>query len=54
MHHSSKYNNAPMPDSQFFFGGAALHAGGLPGYPSSHGCVHLPTKFAELVFGGHP
>ena len=37
MHHSSKYNNAPMPDSQFFFGGAALHAGGLPGYPSSHG-----------------
>ncbi len=51
MHHSSKYNNAPMPDSQFFFGGAALHAGGLPGYPSSHGCVHLPTKFAELVFG---
>lgn len=40
-----------MPDSEFFFGGAALHAGGLPGYPSSHGCVHLPTSFASLVFG---
>ncbi|WP_339760801.1 L,D-transpeptidase [uncultured Hoeflea sp.] len=51
MHHSRAYNNAAMPDSQFFFGGCALHAGGLPGYPSSHGCVHLPRKFAELVFG---
>jgi hypothetical protein len=51
MHHSSKYNNAAMPDSQFFFGGCALHAGGLPGYPSSHGCVHLPRQFADLLFG---
>jgi hypothetical protein len=51
MHHSSKYNNAAMPDSQFFFGGCALHAGGLPGYPSSHGCVHLPRDFAVLLFG---
>ncbi|WP_026381796.1 L,D-transpeptidase [Afifella pfennigii] len=51
MHYSSKYNNAPMPDSQFFFGGCALHAGGLPGYPSSHGCVHLPRAFADLLFG---
>ncbi|MCB1420993.1 MAG: L,D-transpeptidase family protein [Nitratireductor sp.] len=50
MHHSSKYNNAAMPDSQFFFGGCALHAGGLPGYPSSHGCVHLPREFADLLF----
>ena len=50
LHLSKKYNNAPMPDSQFFFGGAALHAGGLPGYPSSHGCVHLPTQFASLLF----
>ncbi len=50
MHHSSKYNNAAMPDSQFFMGGAALHAGGLPGYPSSHGCVHLPRAFADRLF----
>ena len=50
MHHSKAYNNAAMPDSQFFFGGCALHAGGLPGYPSSHGCVHLPREFADLVF----
>ncbi|MCZ4291466.1 L,D-transpeptidase family protein [Hoeflea alexandrii] len=51
LHHSKAYNNAAMPDSQFFFGGCALHAGGLPGYPSSHGCVHLPKAFADLVFG---
>ena len=31
--------------------GVALHAGGLPGYPESHGCVHLPSKFAEDLFG---
>ena len=51
LHLSKKYDNAPMPNSQFFFGGAALHAGGLPGYPSSHGCVHLPVGFAEKLFG---
>jgi len=50
LHKSHKYNNAPMPDSQFFFGGCALHAGGLPGYPSSHGCVHLPREFADRLF----
>lgn len=50
MHRSHKYHNAAMPDSQFFFGGAALHAGGLPGYPSSHGCVHLPKPFADRLF----
>ena len=32
----------------------ALHAGGLPGYPSSHGCVHLPSKFAEELFVASP
>jgi hypothetical protein len=31
--------------------GIALHAGGLPGYPESHGCVHLPLEFARLLFG---
>ena len=33
------------------YDGVALHAGGLPGYPESHGCVHLPSKFAEDLFG---
>ena len=31
--------------------GIALHAGGLPGYPESHGCVHLPLEFSKLLFG---
>ncbi|MCA0909672.1 L,D-transpeptidase family protein [Qipengyuania gaetbuli] len=51
-HHSSTYNNAPMPFQQrLTWDGVALHAGGLPGYPESHGCVHLPYKFAEQLFG---
>ena len=31
--------------------GVALHAGNLPGYPASHGCVRLPPEFAKLLFG---
>jgi hypothetical protein len=54
-HHSSKYNNASMPYTQrLTWDGVALHAGGLPGYPSSHGCVHLPSVFAEDLFGVSP
>jgi hypothetical protein len=54
-HHSSKYNNASMPYTQrLTWDGVALHAGGLPGYPSSHGCVHLPSVFAEQLFGVSP
>jgi len=50
-HHSNEYDNAPMPYQQrLTWGGVALHAGGLPGYPESHGCVHLPTEFARLLF----
>ena len=50
-HHSSKYNDAPMPyQERLTWDGVALHAGGLPGYPESHGCVHLPTEFARLLF----
>jgi hypothetical protein len=50
-HRSNKYSNAPMPYQQrLTMEGVALHAGGLPGYPESHGCVHLPTEFARLLF----
>ncbi|OYX70772.1 MAG: L,D-transpeptidase [Rhizobiales bacterium 32-66-11] len=50
-HHSSLYNDAAMPYSErLTWSGVALHAGGLPGYPSSHGCVHLPLSFAKLLF----
>lgn len=50
-HHSSTYNNAPMPNMQrLTWGGVALHAGNLPGFPASHGCVRLPRRFSELLF----
>ncbi len=51
-HHSSTYNNAPMPNmNRLTWSGVALHAGNLPGYPASHGCIRLPYKFSELLFG---
>ncbi|QGM98669.1 L,D-transpeptidase [Methylocystis parvus] len=50
-HHSSIYDDAPMPNmNRLTWSGVALHAGNLPGYPASHGCVRLPTKFSELLF----
>ena len=51
-HYSSTYNNAPMPNMQrLTWQGIALHAGNLPGYPASHGCIRLPHKFSSLLFG---
>ena len=51
-HRSNKYSNAPMPFMQrLTWDGVAMHAGQLPGYPASHGCVRLPARFAELLFG---
>ena len=51
-HRSSTYNNAPMPYmNRLTWSGVALHAGNLPGYPASHGCVRLPKAFAERLFG---
>jgi hypothetical protein len=50
-HYSSTYNNAPMPNMQrLTWRGIALHAGNLPSYPASHGCIRLPTNFSELLF----
>lgn len=50
-HRSSTYNNAPMPNmNRLTWSGIALHAGNLPGYPASHGCVRLPLEFSELLF----
>ena len=52
VHHSSTYDEASMPYTErLTWDGVALHAGGVPGYPSSHGCVHLPLEFADLLYG---
>jgi lipoprotein-anchoring transpeptidase ErfK/SrfK len=51
-HFSNLYNNAPMPFMQrLTMGGIALHAGQIPGYPASHGCVRLPLEMARNIFG---
>jgi hypothetical protein len=50
-HYSNLYDDAPMPFMQrLTWDGVALHAGNLPGYPASHGCVRLPLGFAERLF----
>ena len=50
-HRSSTYNNAPMPNmNRLTWSGIALHAGNLPGYPASHGCVRLPLEFSQKLF----
>jgi lipoprotein-anchoring transpeptidase ErfK/SrfK len=51
-HYSSLYDSAPMPYMQrLTWGGVALHAGKLPGYPASHGCIRMPYDFAKLLYG---
>ena len=50
-HRSNIYSAAPMPFMQrITWSGVALHAGRLPGYPASHGCIRLPDKFARKLF----
>ena len=50
-HFSNLYDDAEMPFMQrLTWSGIALHAGALPGYPASHGCVRMPHGFAERLF----
>lgn len=51
-HKSNLYDDAPMPFMQrLTWDGIALHAGNVPGYPASHGCIRLPLAFAKLLYG---
>src|SRR5579862_2208387 len=50
-HESNIYKGAKMPHMQrLTWTGIAMHAGHLPGYPASHGCVRLPIDFAERLY----
>jgi peptidoglycan hydrolase-like protein with peptidoglycan-binding domain len=50
-HHSNIYSGAPMPFmNRITWSGTALHAGVVPGYPASHGCIRLPFAFAPKLF----
>jgi hypothetical protein len=52
MHRSGTYDDAPMPYMQRLTSkGVAMHAGNLPGYAASHGCIRLPRGFAKLLYG---
>jgi lipoprotein-anchoring transpeptidase ErfK/SrfK len=51
LHHSNIYSNAPMPYMQrITWSGVAMHAGVLPGYPASHGCIRMPMAFATKMW----
>ncbi len=44
------YKGAPMPYFMRITGGVGMHAGYLPGYPASHGCIRMPEFMAENFF----
>jgi lipoprotein-anchoring transpeptidase ErfK/SrfK len=51
--YSSKYENAPMPWSIFFYGGYAIHGTTDVkhlGHVASHGCVRLDPANAKLLY----
>ncbi len=51
LHHSNIYSGAPMPFMQrITWSGIAMHAGVLPGYPASHGCIRMPMAFAARMW----
>src|SRR5579863_3504156 len=50
-HRSNIYSGAPMPFMQrITWSGIAMHAGVLPGYPASHGCIRMPAAFAVKMY----
>jgi L,D-transpeptidase catalytic domain len=50
-HRSNIYSGAPMPYMQrITWSGVAIHAGVLPGYPASHGCIRMPMAFAVKMW----
>ena len=44
------FKGAPMPYFMRITGGVGMHAGYLPGYPASHGCIRMPEFMAENFF----
>lgn len=51
-HRSNIYSGAEMPYMErITWSGIALHAGVVPGYRASHGCIRLPHSFARTLYG---
>jgi L,D-transpeptidase catalytic domain len=45
-----RFDGARMPFFMRFTNGIGMHAGYLPGYPASHGCVRMPKNMAQIFF----
>jgi L,D-transpeptidase-like protein len=46
----TRFKGAPMPYFMRIVSGVGMHAGYLPGYPASHGCIRMPEPLAEHFF----
>jgi len=44
------FDGAKMPYFMRIVGGYGMHAGFLPGYPASHGCIRMPERMAKIFF----
>ena len=52
INHRSNLYDAPMPFTQRLTDdGVSIHAGSVTGSPASHGCIHLPTQMAKILYG---
>jgi len=50
----TRFVGAPMPNFMRVKGGVGMHAGFLPGYPASHGCIRIQAFMAEHFFRETP
>jgi L,D-transpeptidase catalytic domain len=50
----TRFRGAPMPYFMRIVGGYGMHAGFLPGYPASHGCIRMPEYMAQAFFQSAP
>jgi hypothetical protein len=46
----TRFKGAPMPYFMRIWDGVGMHAGYLPGYPASHGCIRMPEFMAQNFF----
>lgn len=46
----ASFRGAPMPYFMRIHGGVGMHAGFLPGFPASHGCIRMPERMAQIFF----
>lgn len=50
----ARFLGASMPYFMRIHGGVGMHAGYLPGFPASHGCIRMPAHMAERFFRETP